>query len=101
MGGRLVHPGKLLASVLFPYDISQNSLARRMRVPPRRINEIILGKRSITPETAIGLAEALGISEYYWLGLQMDYDLERARDRYAKLGLGGGEWGRETDRLDW
>ena len=53
-----------------------------MRVPPRRINEIVLGKRSITPETALGLADAFGPSEHYWLGLQADYDLERARPRY-------------------
>ena len=55
-------------------------------MPPRRINEIVLGKRGITPDTALGLADALCHSEYYWMALQIDYDLERARERFRKRG---------------
>lgn len=75
------HPGVVLLSFLLPGDISQNALARRMGVSPRRINEIVLGKRSITADTAIGLAEALGTSELFWMRLQAEYDLAIARSR--------------------
>ena len=75
-----IHPGEvLLEEFLLPMDISQNALARTMGVPPRRINEIVLGKRGITADTAIRLAAAFGTSERFWLGLQADYDLEQAR----------------------
>ncbi|MFC6840687.1 HigA family addiction module antitoxin [Xanthomonas theicola] len=75
-----IHPGEvLLEEFLTPLDISQNALARAAGVPPRRINEIVLGKRSVTADTAIRLAAALGTSERFWLGLQADYDLEQAR----------------------
>ena len=60
-------------------DISQNRLARAMYVPPRRINEIVHGKRAITAGTALRLARALGTSEQFWMGLQADYVLEEAR----------------------
>jgi addiction module HigA family antidote len=60
-------------------DLSQNRLARELAVPPRRINEIVLGKRSITPDTALRLARYFGTSERFWLGLQADFDLEEAR----------------------
>lgn len=74
-----IHPGEiLLAEFLEPMGISQNALARAAGVPPRRINEIVLGKRSITADTAVRLAAALGTSERFWLGLQADYDLEEA-----------------------
>jgi addiction module HigA family antidote len=74
-----IHPGGiLLAEFLEPLGISQNALARAAAVPPRRINEIVLGKRSITADTAVRLAAALGTSERFWLGLQADYDLEEA-----------------------
>ncbi|MGH8112256.1 MAG: HigA family addiction module antitoxin [Rhodanobacteraceae bacterium] len=56
----------------------QNALARATKVPPRRINEIVLGKRGISADTAVRLAAALGTSERFWLGLQADYDLEEA-----------------------
>lgn len=59
-------------------EISQNALARAANVPPRRINEIVLGKRSVTADTAVRLAAALGTSERFWLGLQADYDLKEA-----------------------
>ena len=75
-----IHPGEvLLEEFLLPMAISQNALARATAVPPRRINEIVLGKRGITADTALRLAKALGTSEGFWLGLQADYDLEESR----------------------
>ncbi len=75
-----IHPGEVLfEEFLKPLDISQNKLARTMGVPPRRINEIVHGKRAVTADTAIRLARALGTSEQLWMGLQADYDLEEAR----------------------
>src|ERR1700693_2507461 len=76
-----MHPGEVLLHFIVPYGISQNALARSMGVPPRRINEIVLGKRAITADTAIGLAELLGPSEAFWMKLQSDYELEIARAR--------------------
>lgn len=74
-----IHPGEvLLEEYLTPMGISQNALARAAGVPPRRINEIVLGKRGVTADTAVRLAAALGTSERFWLGLQADYDLEEA-----------------------
>ena len=82
-----IHPGEvLLEEFLKPLGISQNRLARAMGVPPRRINEIVHGKRSVTADTALRLARALGTSEQFWMGLQADYDLEEAR-RAAGQGL--------------
>jgi len=79
-----VHPGEiLLEEFLKPLDLSQNALARAIGVPPRRINEIVLGKRGVTADTAMRLARAFGTSERFWLGLQADYDLEQAQ---RKLG---------------
>ncbi len=75
-----IHPGEiLLKDFLEPMEISQNRLARSVFVPPRRINEIVLGKRSITADTALRLSRYFGTSEKFWLGLQDDYDLEEAR----------------------
>jgi addiction module HigA family antidote len=75
-----IHPGEvLLEEFLKPLDISQNRLARAMGVPPRRINEIVHGKRAVTADTALRLARALGTTEQFWMGLQSDYDLEEAR----------------------
>jgi addiction module HigA family antidote len=77
---KLVHPGViLLEEFLRPFDISQNALARLRGVPPRRINEIVLGKRAITVDTALGLSDVLGLSAQYWMALQADYDIETAR----------------------
>ena len=74
------HPGEvLLEEFLKPLDVSQNKLARAVGVPPRRINEIVHGKRAVTADTAIRLARAFGTSEQFWMGLQADYDLEEAR----------------------
>lgn len=76
---RNIHPGEiLLDEFLKPMGISQNALARAADVPPRRINEIVLGKRNVTADTAVRLAKALGTSEQFWMGLQTDYDLEQA-----------------------
>ena len=75
-----IHPGEvILKEFLEPMGISQNALARATGVPPRRINELVLGKRGISADTAIRLARAFGVSERVWLGLQADYDLEEAR----------------------
>lgn len=75
-----IHPGEiLLEEFLIPMGISQNALARAVGVPPRRINEIVLGKRGITADTALRLSRAFGTSEGFWMGLQADFDLEEAR----------------------
>ena len=75
-----IHPGEvLLEEFLKPMGLSQNALARAMAVPPRRVNEIVLGKRAITADTALRLARAFGTSERFWMGLQTDFDLEEAR----------------------
>lgn len=80
-----IHPGEvLLEEFLVPLGISQNALARAAGVPPRRINEIVLGKRSVTADTAVRLAAVLGTSERFWLGLQADHDLEEARRAIGK-----------------
>lgn len=75
-----VHPGEvLLEEFLQPLGLSQNAAAKAMDVPPRRINEICLGKRAITPDTALRLSQYFGTTPYFWLGLQNDYDLEEAQ----------------------
>lgn len=82
MAGKLknIHPGEiLLEEFLKPYGLSQNQIARSIGVPPRRINEIVLGKRSVTADTALRLARYFKMSENFWMGLQADYDLEEAR----------------------
>ncbi len=76
-----VHPGEvLLKDFLEPMEISQNALARVIDVPPRRVNEIVLGKCAITADTALRFARAFGTSEQFWMGLQADYNLEEARN---------------------
>lgn len=76
-----IHPGEvLLEEFLKPMGISQNRLALQIRVPARRINEIVLGKRRITADTALRLARFFGNSARFWLGLQTDYDLDIAED---------------------
>jgi antitoxin HigA-1 len=77
---RNAHPGEiLLEEFLKPMDLSQNALARAVHVAPRRINEIVLGKRDIPADTDLRLARYFGLSEGFFLGLQMDYDLLRKR----------------------
>jgi antitoxin HigA-1 len=77
-----IHPGEVLQEeFLKPMGISQNHLAVKISVPPRRINEIVLRKRRITADTALRLAKFFGTSARFWLGLQMDYDLDKAADQ--------------------
>lgn len=81
------HPGEiLLAEFLGPMGLSQTKLARAIDVPPRRINEIVLGKRAITADTDLRLARYFKMSEGFFLGLQMDYELmERKRQISGQL----------------
>ena len=80
-----VHPGEvLLEEFLIPMALSQNRLALDIRVPARRINEIVQGKRRVTADTALRLARYFGMSPQFWLGLQMDYDLDVAEDALAE-----------------
>lgn len=73
-------PGEILAEEFMkPLDLSQNGLARAIGVPPRRINEIVLGKRSVSADTDLRLARYFGVSEGYFLGLQADFDLLQRR----------------------
>jgi antitoxin HigA-1 len=76
-----IHPGEvLLEEFLKPMGLSQNQLALAIRVPARRINEIVHGKRRVTADTALRLARYFGVSAEFWLGLQMDYDLDVATE---------------------
>jgi len=75
-----IHAGEvLLEEFLKPLSLSQNRIAREIGVPPRRINEIVLGKRGVSADTALRLARYFGTSEQFWMGLQADFDLEQAR----------------------
>ena len=77
-----IHPGEiLLEEFLEPMGISQYRLANDISVPPRRINEIVLGKRAITPDTALRLSMFFGLSERFWINLQTRYDIEVEKDR--------------------
>jgi addiction module HigA family antidote len=83
MGGKIppIHPGEILfKEFLKPMGISQNRLAMDIRVPARRINEIVLKKRRISTDTALRLAKYFKMSPQFWLGLQMDYDLDVVGD---------------------
>jgi addiction module HigA family antidote len=78
-----IHPGEiLLEEFLKPMGISQYRLAKTIGVPPRRINEIVHGTRRITPETGIRISKALGMSEQFWVGLQIDFDIEVEKDKH-------------------
>ncbi len=77
-----IHPGEiLLKEFLEPMGISQYRLAKDLSVPPRRINEIVLGKRAITPDTALRLSLFFGLSERFWINLQSRYDIEVEKDK--------------------
>jgi len=77
-----VHPGEILAKeFLEPLELTQYRLAKDISVPPRRINEIVLGQRGITVDTALRLARYFKTMEQFWLNLQSHYDLEVERDR--------------------
>jgi antitoxin HigA-1 len=76
-----IHPGEvLLEEFLKPMGLSQNRLALDIRVPARRINELVHGRRRVTADTALRLAKYFNMSPQFWLGLQMDYDLDIAED---------------------
>jgi addiction module HigA family antidote len=76
-----IHPGEiLLEEFLEPMGISQYRLAKDINVPPRRINEIVLGKRAVTPDTALRLSLFFGLSERFWMNLQTRYDIEVEKD---------------------
>jgi len=76
-----VHPGEILQKeFLEPMDLSQNRLGLALGVPARRINEIVLGKQGITADTALRLARYFRMSPQFWLGLQMDYELDVAEN---------------------
>ncbi|MCL5996888.1 MAG: HigA family addiction module antitoxin [Chloroflexi bacterium] len=77
-----IHPGEiLLEEFLKPLGISQYRLAKDINVPARRINEIVLGKRAISPDTALRLSRYFGLSERFWINLQTRYDLEKEKDK--------------------
>jgi addiction module HigA family antidote len=77
-----VHPGEvLLEEFLVPLELSQYRLSKDISVPPRRINEIVHGKRAVTADTSLRLARYFGTSERFWLNLQTGYDLDVERDR--------------------
>lgn len=77
-----IHPGEVLREeFLDPLSLSQQQLAKDLNVPPRRINEIVRGRRSISADTALRLSRYFGTSERFWLNLQARYDLEREKDR--------------------
>ena len=89
-----IHPGEvLLKDFLEPLGLSQYRLAKGLSVSPRRINEIVLGKRAITADTSLRLARFFGTSDRFWLNLQVAYDLDLQRDRLA------GRLKREVDVL--
>jgi len=79
-----LHPGEVLQEeFLDPMKISQNKLGQDLGVPPRRINEIIQGKRGITDDTALRLARYFNMPPQFWLGLQMDFELDQEADHLA------------------
>jgi len=79
-----IHPGEiLLEEFLKPLGLSQYRLAKDISVPPRRINEIVLGKRAISPDTALRLSRYFGLSDRFWINLQARYDLEVEKDKLA------------------
>ena len=79
-----IHPGEILKEeFLEPLELSQNKLAIAINVPPRRINEIVLGKRSITADTALRLARYFGTTPEFWLNMQNAYELEVAKEKLA------------------
>lgn len=80
-----IHPGEvLMEDFIKGFEITQNKLAVAIGVPPRRINEIVHGKRGISADTALRLARYFGVSAQFWLNLQMRYELDLAEDRAAK-----------------
>ena len=81
-----IHPGEILMEeFLEPLEVSQNRLAVAIGVPPRRINEIVHGKRRITADTALRLARYFGTTDRFWLNLQTRYDLETEKDNLGSI----------------
>ncbi|EDP62739.1 plasmid maintenance system antidote protein, XRE family [alpha proteobacterium BAL199] len=79
-----IHPGEVLKEdFLKPLALSQYMLAKALGVPQIRISQIVNGKRAVTPDTALRLARYFGTTPEFWLGMQMTYDLEKARDEHA------------------
>jgi addiction module HigA family antidote len=78
-----IHPGEHLAEFLEDYGISQYRLAKNIQVPPRRINEIVHGKRAITADTALRLGRFFAMEPAFWMNLQSRYDMEVAEDALA------------------
>ena len=79
------HPGEILAEEFIePMGLTRNALARAIGVPPRRINEIVLGKRAITADSDLRLARYFGMSEGFFIGLQVDYELLEQRRKIAR-----------------
>ena len=79
------HPGEILnEEFLRPLGLSQYRLAKEIGVPPRRVNEIVLGKRAVTTDTDLRLCRFFGMSESFWSGLQMDYDREMLKPELAQ-----------------
>ncbi|MFH0921019.1 MAG: HigA family addiction module antitoxin [Fibrobacterota bacterium] len=77
-----VHPGEILnEEFLLPYEITQYRLAKDIAVPARRINEIVHGKRAVSPDTALRLGRYFGMTPQFWMNLQAHYDLEAAEER--------------------
>jgi addiction module HigA family antidote len=103
--GELVHPGYFINEYLLAYDISQTELAMQLGVPPRRINEIVLGKRGITADTAVRLEAAWSVSAHYWMSIQADYEIALARERgaasHVDLRRYGRDLGGEPFAYDW
>ncbi len=79
MDSNPIHPGEHLAEILAELEISASRLAQAIGVPPRRINDVLHGRRSVTADTALRIGQALGMTSEYWLNLQRMYDLEIVR----------------------
>ena len=80
-----IHPGEvLMEDFIEGFEITQNKLAVSIGVPPRRINEIVHGKRAITADTALRLGRYFGVDPQFWLNLQTQYELELAEDRVSE-----------------
>ncbi len=101
------HPGEiLLEEFLKPMGITQYRLAKEIRVPQRRIGEIVAGARAVTTDTGLRLSRFFGMSEGFWIGLQMDYDAARAKDVLAKTlakikpDSGRGSFGRPGQQIN-
>jgi addiction module HigA family antidote len=85
-----IHPGEILfEEFMQPYKLSQNALAKALKVPPRRINEIVHSKRGISVDTALRLSKFFGTTPEFWLNLQLKYELETEKDK--KIDIINGE----------